>query len=89
MASYNLPSLQMSSTYLPPLLINRTEIDCQLGELREESRNAADRLEESEAVQRVHAGRVIDLKKEVHTENVKIDRRGEGQKPVFSTEGLS
>lgn len=43
--------------YLPPAL--------QITKLREESRTAADRLEESEAVQRVHAGKVIDLKKEV------------------------
>ncbi|CAN0193041.1 unnamed protein product [Ectocarpus sp. 6 AP-2014] len=37
----------------------------ELVQLREECRRAADRLEESEAVQKVHAGRVIDLKKEV------------------------
>lgn len=37
----------------------------QLAQLREESRTAADRLEESEAVQKVHAGKVIDLKREV------------------------
>ncbi|CAM9996380.1 unnamed protein product, partial [Ectocarpus sp. 12 AP-2014] len=37
----------------------------KLVQLREECRRAADRLEESEAVQKVHAGRVIDLKKEV------------------------
>ena len=39
----------------------------QVALLREDSRSAADRLEESEAVQRVHAGKVIDLKKEVGT----------------------
>lgn len=44
-----------------------------MGQLREENRSAADRLEESEAVQRVHAGRVIDLKKEVRG----MSRRGE------------
>lgn len=37
----------------------------QVARLREDSRSAADRLEESEAVQKVHAGKVIDLKKEV------------------------
>lgn len=42
--------------------------ELQLGQLREDSRTASDRLEESEAVQKVHAGRVIDLKKEVHQE---------------------
>eukprot|EP00903_Cladosiphon_okamuranus_P015003 g13882.t1 len=37
----------------------------EVARLREDSRSAADRLEESEAVQKVHAGKVIDLKKEV------------------------
>lgn len=43
----------------------RHDHDHQLLKLREESRTASDRLEESLAVQKVHAGKVIDLKKEV------------------------
>ncbi|CAN0061430.1 unnamed protein product [Scytosiphon promiscuus] len=56
----------------------------EMGELREEGRSAADRLEESEAVQRVHAGRVIDLKKEV--ERLQGSTMSEGERERLELE---
>lgn len=58
------PSISPGRVYTPWLVAQFCRF-LQLVQLREECRRAADRLEESEAVQKVHAGRVIDLKNEV------------------------
>ncbi len=59
------PLVPFVCVFPPHVRIRSLPAALQLAKLREESRSAADRLEESEAVQKVHAGKVIDLKREV------------------------